>query len=310
MDSVISWGYHMISRNRAFLFFLIIFLTIVAPPDSAEARVGGGGSVGSRGTHTYQSVPNTNASSINRSATASPSTAPAGPASNAALPPGTGGGSFMRGLAGGIIGASLASMLFGGGGGMGGGGLLHLLIIGGIIYFIYSRFKGRGFSSSLSGMSPISNTVPFASTMPSTSHPLSITDGDKTAYEQLLTNIQHAWSEGDITKLRQYVTPEMLQYFSEELSSNASRGLANKVEQVQLQDADIAESWQEYGIDYATARMRWTALDYMVRLDKQATESDYIESGSKTQPESAEEVWTFIRASGGHWLLSAIQQMT
>jgi predicted lipid-binding transport protein (Tim44 family) len=299
----------MKNRGYASLFLIIASLAIVAYPEGAEARAGGGKSIGSRGTHTYQSVPNTGASTINRSATTSPGTAPANPVSSAPLPPNTGGG-FMRGLAGGIMGASLAHMLFGGMGGGGGGGLLQLLIIGGIGYYIYKRFKGRGYSSGVSSIiTPAPNTViPFAGNMPSASQPLTVTDGDKSTYEQLLINIQHAWSEGDLSKLRQYVTPEMLQYFSEELSANASRNLANKVEQVQLQDADITESWQEYGIDYTTARMRWTALDYMVRLDKQSTDADYIESGSKTQVEPAEEVWTFMRASGGHWLLSAIQQ--
>jgi predicted lipid-binding transport protein (Tim44 family) len=47
----------------------------------------------------------------------------------------------------------------------------------------------------------------------------------------------------------------------------------------------------------------------MVRLDREPFASDYVESGSNTQPQPAEEIWTFIRASGGHWLLSAIQQV-
>ena len=72
----------------------------------------------------------------------------------------------------------------------------------------------------------------YAETVPDTSIPLMITNSDKEYFEQLLQKIQHNWSEGDLTRLRQFVTPEMLQYFSEELSSNASRGLANKIENV------------------------------------------------------------------------------
>ena len=64
---------------------------------------------------------------------------------------------------------------------------------------------------------------------------LNVTDADQAYFEQLLIKIQQYWSAGDLTRLRQYVTPEMLQYFSEELSVNSSKGLANIVENVSLE---------------------------------------------------------------------------
>ena len=101
----------------------------------------------------------------------------------------------------------------------------------------------------------------------------------------------------------------MLQYFSEELSANSSKGLANIVENVHLEQGDIIESWSEYALDYATTQLRWSALDYMVRLDRTKTDADYIASGSQTVPVTAEEYWTFARTEGGNWVLSAIQQL-
>ena len=101
----------------------------------------------------------------------------------------------------------------------------------------------------------------------------------------------------------------MLQYFNEELSSNASRGLMNKVENVTLRVADITESWREFALDYAAANLQWTANDYMVNLDKNPGEQGYIASGNKTEFVEVKELWTFVRSAGGNWLLSAVQQV-
>ena len=102
---------------------------------------------------------------------------------------------------------------------------------------------------------------------PTTRNPveIAITDDDFNAWSGLLGGIQAAWSKGDLAALRRYVTPEMLSYFSEELSRNASEGVENRVEQVNFLKGDLQEAWQEGGFEYATARMRWSALDYMVR---------------------------------------------
>ena len=73
------------------------------------------------------------------------------------------GGGFMSGLAGGLMGGAIGSLLFGGmaHGGMGGGimgsgiGLFQILLMAGIGYFIYKRFfkkKAAGGTSLFQGM--------------------------------------------------------------------------------------------------------------------------------------------------------------
>ena len=126
----------------------------------------------------------------------------------------------------------------------------------------------------------------------------------------MLEKIQFGWNLGDIGRLRQHLSPEMVQYFSEELTANASQGVANKVEHVNMLEGDLIEAWSEATMDYATVRLKWSALDYKARLDRQPNDPDYVVEGSATQPVEAEEVWTLTRARrGGHWLLSAIQQI-
>jgi predicted lipid-binding transport protein (Tim44 family) len=93
----------------------------------------------------------------------------------------------------------------------------------------------------------------------------------------------------------------MLSYFSEQLAGNASRGLINRVTDVKLLRGDLAESWREGGTDYATVAMNFALNDSMVERATGQT----IEGGERSE---VTELWTFMRARGGNWLLSAIQQ--
>ena len=69
-----------------------------------------------------------------------------------------------------------------------------------------------------------------------------ITAEDKAAFQQLLIDIQSAWSKQDLAALRRFVTPEMLAYFSTALAGQASQEVENHVEDVVLAKADLEES--------------------------------------------------------------------
>jgi hypothetical protein len=78
-----------------------------------------------------------------------------------------------------------------------------------------------------------------------------------TLSKRLLGDIQAAYSAEDLSAVRAKVTPEMLSYFSEQLAGNASRGLINRVTDVQLLQGDLAEAWREDDTDYATVAMNF-----------------------------------------------------
>ena len=138
---------------------------------------------------------------------------------------------------------------------------------------------------------------------------INMSDSDLAAFQALHAAVQEAWSAADLSRLRRLMTPEMLSYFSEELTRNESQGVQNIVSDVQLVKGDLTESWEERDLQYATAYMRWRALDYIIRLGRSPGDPDYIVSGNPRIPTEAEEVWTFVRRRGGGWLLSAIQQV-
>jgi len=302
-------------RLLPLLFFCLI---LALAPSLAEARAGksfGGGSgfsgMGSRGSRTFDQ---NGAAPITRSITQTPrATSPL-----TGAPATAAGGSFFQrhpfltGIAGGFLGAMLFSHL-GIGGAMSGmlGGLLTLLLIGGLIFLAIRLFSGRGFSFPGAGAAVPRSVGAAAAPAPQQfrGSDTTVDDGDLAAFQETHAAVQEAWSRSDLGRMRQLMTPEMLSYFSEELTGNASQGVQNVVSDVRLLKGEITESWVEGDLQYATAYMRWSAIDQVVRLGRGPGEPDQVVGGDPLVPVESEEVWTFVRRRDGDWLLSAIQQV-
>ena len=303
-------------RHRWVIALAAVATVLTLAAGDAHARAGGGFSAGSRGMRTF-SVPSTtrtapSAAPIQRSVTQpGRTTTPFGTASR----PGLFGGGLFGGLAAGFLGAGLFGLLFGHGffGGMGGfASLLGLVLQLALIYFVAKlaigwwqrrnapAYAGAGapHAPGPQAFTPMGMFGGNAASAPA----LSVTDADYAAFERRLLDIQAAYSAEDINALRRLVTPEMLSYFSEQFSENASRGLVNRVSDVRLLQGDLSEAWREGDADFATVAMRFALTDSMV---ERAT-GRLVEGGS---PAEATELWTFLRARGGDWILSAIQQV-
>lgn len=322
-------------------------LALALAPALAEARAGSGSNSGSRGSRTYQAPPATNtaptAKPVERSTT-QPSTTNTAPAQRPAQQPAAAPAQpqpqpsffqrnpFMAGLMGGLVGAGIGGLLFGNGFNLGnafsgGAGMLGLLLqialIGGLGYLLYRMFARRNENAPMQGMQRESlatasgpaprydiggqaggQAAPAAmASAASSGDDVTISEADYGAFERALLDVQAAWSKGDLSALRRLVTPEMLGYFSDELAALASRGVENHVVEVKLEQGDLAEAWREGEVEFATVAMRFSALDYSVD-----TASNQVVEGNQNVRTEAVEVWTFMRASGGRWLLSAIQQ--
>ncbi|MGA9867330.1 MAG: TIM44-like domain-containing protein [Acetobacteraceae bacterium] len=299
-------------RRTSSLLAAVAALALVLQPGLALARAGGGGSMGSRGGYTFSPPPMTRtapsyAAPIDRSMTQRPS-APSSGAPGYASPYRSG---FGSGLLGGLLGVGLGSMLFGHG--FGGGGLLWLLlkivIVVMVVRWIWRRLRGNGpayagagniFARGAPGAA--GGPLPMASGGRAAAPSVAIGPDDFRAFEQSLHAIQDAWSRGDVSALNTLATPEMVSYFADQLSDYASRGQRNTVTDVRLLSGDLAQAWAEPGRDYATVAMRFAMID--VTRDT----TGRIIDGSPTEHVTATELWTFVRAHGGRWILSAIQQ--
>ncbi len=297
-------------------------VALALAPGVAGARVGGGSSMGSRGGFTFSAPPSTSvapmgAMPMQRSLTARPEPSPGLGMNAPGYAPGYGYGgrsAFTSGLLGGLVGAGLGGMLFGHGmfGGLGGGmSFIGLLIQFGLLFLVgrwLFRTFTRGqplFAGGMGGMRP--GPMPAGgSGMPMGGRagppPIQITSADYTQFEQLLGAMQAAWSAQDLNALRRIASPEMVSYFSEQLSELTSRGLRNVVTDVRLQKGDLAQAWSEGSREYATVAMQFSMID--VTHDQQGRVVD----GSPTERQIVTELWTFLRNPGGRWILSAIQQ--
>jgi len=319
-------------RSRWFrlsaLFAVLLTVFSFAAVGTAEARFGG--SFGSRGMRTYQTVPAT--------PTAPFTTGPVQRSMNTPSYGTTGSGwgyggygyrpSIFGGLGGWMLGGLLFSGLFGmlggGWGGFGGiGGFFPMLIQLAILFFVlrwvFRRFGwGAGIGTGPSNYTTYNYGGPgpqpggfggFGSGGPGYGanrsrggrDEIGIGNADLNTFETRLKQLQDAYSREDYDALRQICTPEVMSYLSEELAQSAAKGLRNEVFDVKLLSGDVAEAWREGADEYATAALRYESRDVMRDRNTGA-----LVSGEDRIVERSE-VWTFVRHNGGDWRLSAIQ---
>ena len=313
---------------RAFAVVLSLAIPLAMAVSSADARVGGGGSSGSRGSKTFSAPPSTTtapgtAQPMNRTFTQPGSPGMGAPAAAGAAKGGffsrPGMGMMMGGLAAGFLGAGLFGMLSGGGlaGGLGGissiiGLILQIGLILIVVKLAMSWWQRRhtpasAYANSPAGMAPPPPQGGFGSGMgfglgSSQPAPLEIQPADYQAFERLLSETQAAWSNEDVAKLHTLATPEMVSYFTKDLEKNKANNDINKVSDVKLLQGDLSEAWREGETDYATVAMRISLVDKTLERG-----TNRVVDGGDT-PVEVTEVWTFARQRGGNWEVSAIQQ--
>ena len=328
------------SRRGRAAIALAAILTLAG--SVAEARVGRGGSFGSRGGRTFDAPPVTRtapapASPIERSQIPQgqfqnrPGLPPAG---QLAQPRRFG---FGTGLFAGLLGAGLLGMLFGNGffGGLAGlasffGLLIQVGLLALLAVWVVRWFRRReqqpavaqAYGRSAAGPAPVPPTGGVGRSMggalgtmlgsrpsatrtarPGVRDEVGIGEADYAAFERTLHEVQAAYSRGDVAALWSLATPEMAGYIQEELNDNARQGVVNTVGNVRLVQGDLAEAWREGETDYATVAMRFAHTD--VTTEKA---TGRVVAGDPTKAVEATELWTFRRDRGAAWKLSAIQQ--
>ncbi|WP_438344995.1 Tim44 domain-containing protein [Methylorubrum populi] len=311
------------ARRRRVVTLLALAASLALAAPAVDARPGGGGGMGSRGSKTFSAPPSTATSPgamgpIQRSQT-SPSPGFNNPGMAAQNRGSRFGGGFLGGMLGaGLIGALLGAGLSGGLGGIGSFiglifqiGLIALLVMLAVRFFrrrqegqpamaghsAYARSGPPPQGGANPGMNPMGGGYGGGAARP---QPVQVQPDDFQAFERSLNEIQAAYGREDVAALRRLATPEMVGYFEEDLRANAARGVVNRISDVKLLQGDLSEAWREGRVEFATVAMRFSLRD---EVFERAT-NRHVENG----PQEAKEFWTFVREPGGPWQLSAIQQ--
>jgi predicted lipid-binding transport protein (Tim44 family) len=253
-------------------------------------------------------------------------------------------GGMLGGLVlGGLVGSLLFGHGGGFGGGGGGGfGLLELVLVAGLGFLLVSFLRRRtaqpaspaGYAPGSWGTAGDMTSAPASATTSNGTTALGASGAAAVALANedlpqgiaairtmdpsfdlsrfvpvatdLFTRLQIGWSGEDLAAVRAHLTDEMAVALEKDLARLHGQGRRNRVEDVQVESAEVTEAWQEYGRDLVTVRFRARALDYAV----DATTGQVVE-GNRTTPVTFDEYWTFTRAVGPNsWRLGAIQQPT
>jgi predicted lipid-binding transport protein (Tim44 family) len=325
------------SRFSAVLGAALCICLVTAETADAARR---GGGFGSRGARTYSAPPPTKtapqaAAPIQRSmsqpaptaSTAPKATAPAAAAAARTQPPRRGGllGGLGGGLLGGLLLGGLVGALMGHGFGAGMAGfmavLFQLAVAAGVVFLLLKLFRRRA-QPAVAGPAawpgPAARREPISpesfgggrsapAYVPANPEPepteIGVTGQDRETFERLLIEVQDALGREDYGALRERTTPEVMGFLAEDLAQHATQGRRNEISQTRLLEADVAEAWREGDRDYATAAMRYEAVDVV----RDRTSGAILE-GDPDRPAQVTELWTFVRQDGGPWKLSAIQE--
>jgi predicted lipid-binding transport protein (Tim44 family) len=320
-------------RPLSTLLAAVAVATLALAPALSEARPGGGASSGSRGSRTYSAPPSTQTAPGTVRQFDRTETAPARPgqpgaigAPGAARPAASGGffsrNPLMAGLMGGLLGAGLFGLLSGAGlfGGLAGfagfiGLLLQIALIAGLVWLVLRLVRGNRrpalAGGPAAGMGPArremhgmggARPVGMGAGAAAVTRPIQVAEADFQAFERSLVEVNAAWSRQDLEALRRLSTPEMTNYFAQDLNDLRARGWTNVTRDVKLEAGDLSEAWQENGQDFATVAMRFSLVDVTTDGTGRVVEGDPAARQTTT------EMWTFTRRPGTAWVLSAIQQ--
>jgi predicted lipid-binding transport protein (Tim44 family) len=238
-------------------------------------------------------------------------------------------GGLMGGIAGFALGGLLGSMLFGGfGRGFGGIGLMDLLLIGGgialLLMFLRSRrqqaqspaYADAGGASYRAAEPLAVEAVPVTPELPATDadfarglgHIRSMDPGFDPAgmvdsARRMFQGVQQAVTMRDVAWVRDHLGTEMYAVLQDQCDRLRAAKQTNRVEKIDIRNAETTEAWQENGQDFVTVHLTASMVDYTV----DDTSGDVVD-GSRTVPIDVDEYWTFARPVGpNRWKLSAIQ---
>jgi hypothetical protein len=106
------------------------------------------------------------------------------------------------------------------------------------------------------------------------------------------SELNAAWSSGELERVRALVSAGMVDYLSYWLQAYRAQGLRNVTEQVRITHSELVKVTRDRYFDAVTVRLFATGLDYVLDAGGE------VVRGSKRREREYSEYWTLIRGSG------------
>lgn len=120
---------------------------------------------------------------------------------------------------------------------------------------------------------------------------------------QMIFELHEAWNQEDLDRIKDRVTPQMLEFLGMGMKLLGFRGEISRVEDLALSRIVVVMAGQKEGRERIAVSFQGQVVDYLLER-----RSFKLISGSMAYPERLHESWIFERQEGrGSWLLADIQ---
>ncbi|NPA54636.1 MAG: TIM44-like domain-containing protein [Aquificae bacterium] len=209
---------------------------------------------------------------------------------------------IFKWIIGGLIFGAILSFLLGYGFQIGAPGLLEILLIGGIIYFLFKRFKKK----------PTLNKDKYIN---QNTFLLGVDEEKKTKEREEINEIYlrnmiknmykaflKSWSKGDLISIKDYLTDKLYNHLEMQLMELTEKGFRNVVKDIKVKNVDIIHIEDKDNVRKIVAEIETEMIDYI-----EDNEGNII-SGDKNKPIKKKEYWV-ITGKSLNWKIDDIKQI-
>lgn len=288
---------------KRFFILSVMFMFLLFTMDESFARAGKGRSSGFRNYNTQQFnyKQNTDRQTSSYQQTHTYNKQP----QNVASKPSFLNSSWFKWLVGGMFFGAILSLLLGHGFNFGMPGIFEILLFIGIIYLLFRLFRKNqpqeyATEGNTLGGSHLYSTADtnLGGTIPSINQDIVINLAKNT-----FLDIQKAFSQQNLSKVRNLMTDRMYNYLEGQIKELKDRGLRNIIEDVKINDIQIVHIEEEKDYKVVVVEIDASAIDYVVD-----TYGNIVEGDSKN-PINFKEYWAFV-GKAIDWRLDDIKQVS
>ncbi len=212
-------------------------------------------------------------------------------------------GGIFKWLIGGMIFGALISFLMGNGLHFGTPGLLEIILIGLIVYFIFRAFSKAKQPQASTNIGNIHFQEREENKQIQTSTSEQINEElIKNLTKNIFIQLQEAWSNGDLSPVKNFLTDRMYDYLNKQLKELKEKGLKNIVKDIEIKDIEIVHVEEENNQKVVIVKINASLIDYII--DKNGN----IIEGSDKNPVNITEYWAFVGKTL-NWKLDDIKQV-